>query len=213
MPTPKKGARLGGSPGHQKHILSNLAQSLFEHGAIKTTEAKAKMLRPYAEKLITKAKKGTLADRRAVAAELPNKEIVSHLFHDLAPVFANRDGGYTRIIKLENRTGDNAPMVQISLVTEETVSAEATRTARAAASRKAQEAKAQEAKADKADKADETQAEDTPAEDAQEQVADTDASAVETDTADAEETADAAAADTDEAAEAAEADEAEQNKN
>ncbi len=213
MPTPKKGARLGGSPGHQKHILSNLAQSLFEHGAIKTTEAKAKMLRPYAEKLITKAKKGTLADRRAVAAELPNKEIVSHLFHDLAPVFANRDGGYTRIIKLENRTGDNAPMVQISLVTEETVSAEATRTARAAASRKAQEAKAQEAKADKADKADEAQAEDTPAEDAQEQVADTDASAVETDTADAEETADAAAADTDEAAEAAEADEAEQNKN
>lgn len=208
MPTPKKGARLGGSPGHQKHILSNLAQSLFEHGAIKTTEAKAKMLRPYAEKLITKAKKGTLADRRAVAAELPNKEIVSHLFHDLAPVFANRDGGYTRIIKLENRTGDNAPMVQISLVTEETVSAEATRTARAAASRKAQEAKAQEAKADKADKADEAQAED-----AQEQVADTDASAVETDTADAEETADAAAADTDEAAEAAEADEAEQNKN
>lgn len=208
MPTPKKGARLGGSPGHQKHILSNLAQSLFEHGAIKTTEAKAKMLRPYAEKLITKAKKGTLADRRAVAAELPNKEIVSHLFHDLAPVFANRDGGYTRIIKLENRTGDNAPMVQISLVTEETVSAEATRTARAAASRKAQEAKAQEAKADKADTADEAQAED-----AQEQVADTDASAVETDTADAEETADAAAADTDEAAEAAEADEAEQNKN
>ncbi len=208
MPTPKKGARLGGSPGHQKHILSNLAQSLFEHGAIKTTEAKAKMLQPYAEKLITKAKKGTLADRRAVAAELPNKEIVSHLFHDLAPVFANRDGGYTRIIKLENRTGDNAPMVQISLVTEETVSAEATRTARAAASRKAQEAKAQEAKADKADTADEAQAED-----AQEQVADTDASAVETDTADAEETADAAAADTDEAAEAAEADEAEQNKN
>lgn len=210
MPTPKKGARLGGSPGHQKHILSNLAQSLFEHGAIKTTEAKAKMLRPYAEKLITKAKKGTLADRRAVAAELPNKEIVSHLFHDLAPVFANRDGGYTRIIKLENRTGDNAPMVQISLVTEETVSAEATRTARAAASRKAQEAKAQEAQTDKADEA---QAEGTPAEDAQEQVADTDASAVETDTADAEETADAAAADTDEAAEAAEADEAEQNKN
>lgn len=216
MPTPKKGARLGGSPGHQKHILSNLAQSLFEHGAIKTTEAKAKMLRPYAEKLITKAKKGTLADRRAVAAELPNKEIVSHLFHDLAPVFANRDGGYTRIIKLENRTGDNAPMVQISLVTEETVSAEATRTARAAASRKAQEAKAQEAKADKADTADEAQAEDAQAEDAQEQVVDTDASAVKTDTADAEETADAAAADTDEAAEADEADEAdeaEQNKN
>ena len=78
MPTPKKGARLGGSAGHQKHILSNLAQALFEHGAIKTTDAKARMLRPYAEKLITKAKKGTVADRRAVAAELSNKEIFWH---------------------------------------------------------------------------------------------------------------------------------------
>ncbi|GAA1176642.1 50S ribosomal protein L17 [Corynebacterium glaucum] len=145
MPTPKKGARLGGSAKHQEHILSNLAQSLFEHGAITTTEAKAKMLRPYAEKLITKAKKGTLADRRAVAAELPNKNIVAHLFNDLAPVFANREGGYTRSIKVGNRTGDNAAMVNISLVTEETVSSEATRTARAAASRKAQEEQAAEA--------------------------------------------------------------------
>ncbi|AQQ14412.1 50S ribosomal protein L17 [Corynebacterium glaucum] len=147
MPTPKKGARLGGSAKHQEHILSNLAQSLFEHGAITTTEAKAKMLRPYAEKLITKAKKGTLADRRAVAAELPNKDIVAHLFNDLAPVFANREGGYTRSIKVGNRTGDNAAMVNISLVTEETVSSEATRTARAAASRKAQEEQAAEAEA------------------------------------------------------------------
>ena len=145
MPTPKKGARLGGSASHQKHIVSNLAMSLFEHGAIKTTEAKAKVLRPYAEKLITKAKKGTLADRRAVAAELPNKNIVAHLFNDLAPVFANREGGYTRSIKVGNRTGDNAAMVNISLVTEETVSSEATRTARAAASRKAQEEQAAEA--------------------------------------------------------------------
>lgn len=203
MPTPKKGARLGGSSGHQKHILSNLAQSLFEHGAIKTTEAKAKMLRPYAEKLITKAKKGTLADRRAVAAELPNKEVVSHLFNDLAPVFANRDGGYTRTIKLENRTGDNAPMVQISLVTEETVSSEATRTARAAASRKAQEAKVAEAKADEADEAD--TAEEAQAEEVQ---------AVETDAAAAEpaEAADAEAAEA-EVVEAVEADEAEQDKN
>ncbi|WKD56883.1 50S ribosomal protein L17 [Corynebacterium capitovis DSM 44611] len=140
MPTPKKGARLGGSASHQKHIVSNLAQSLFEHGAIKTTEAKAKVLRPYAEKLITKAKKGTLADRRAVAAELPSKEIVAHLFNDLAPQFANRDGGYTRTIKLENRAGDNAPMVQISLVLEETVTSEATRAARVAASREAEPA-------------------------------------------------------------------------
>lgn len=138
MPTPKKGARLGGSAGHQKHILSNLAQALFEHGAIKTTDAKARQLRPYAEKLITKAKKGTVADRRAVLAELPNKEVVTYLFNELAPKFANRDGGYTRSIKLENRPGDNAPMTQISLVLEETVSSEATRAARAAASRQAE---------------------------------------------------------------------------
>ena len=138
MPTPKKGARLGGSASHQKHILSNLAQALFEHGAIKTTDAKARMLRPYAEKLITKAKKGTLADRRAVAAELPNKDIVAYLFNELAPKFANRDGGYTRSIKLENRAGDNAPMTHISLVLEETVSSEASRAARAAASKQAE---------------------------------------------------------------------------
>ena len=138
MPTPKKGARLGGSAGHQKHILSNLALALFEHGAIKTTDAKARMLRPYAEKLITKAKKGTVADRRAVLAELPNKAVVTYLFNELAPKFANRDGGYTRSIKLENRPGDNAPMTQISLVLEETVSSEATRAARAAASRQAE---------------------------------------------------------------------------
>ena len=151
MPTPKKGARLGGSASHQKHILSNLAQALFEHGAIKTTDAKARMLRPYAEKLITKAKKGTVADRRAVLAELPNKAVVTYLFNELAPKFANRDGGYTRSIKLENRAGDNAAMTQISLVLEETVSSEATRAARAAASRQAEEAKAEEAPAEAAE--------------------------------------------------------------
>lgn len=139
MPTPKKGARLGGSASHQKKILSNLAASLFEHGAIKTTDAKAKALRPYAEKLITKAKGGTVADRRNVLALVPNKEVVAHLFNDLAPQFENRAGGYTRIIKLENRKGDNAPMSQISLVLEETVSAEASRATRAAASKKAAE--------------------------------------------------------------------------
>ena len=155
MPTPKKGARLGGSASHQKHILSNLALALFEHGAIKTTDAKARMLRPYAEKLITKAKKGTVADRRAVAAELPNKEVVAYLFNELAPKFANRDGGYTRSIKLENRAGDNAAMTQISLVLEETVSSEATRAARAAASRQAEEAKAEEAPAEAEEAAEE----------------------------------------------------------
>ncbi|MGZ7495863.1 50S ribosomal protein L17 [Corynebacterium sp. ZY180755] len=139
MPTPKKGARLGGSASHQKHILSNLAAQLFEHGAIKTTDAKAKMLRPYAEKLITKAKGGSVADRRNVLKLVPNKDVVEYLFNELAPKFENRNGGYTRIIKLENRKGDNAPMSQISLVLEETVSAEATRATRAAASKKAEE--------------------------------------------------------------------------
>lgn len=146
MPQPKKGARLGGSASHQRKILSNLAAQLFEHGAIKTTDAKAKLLRPYAEKLITKAKSGTVADRRNVLKLVPNKEVVAYLFNELAPKFEGREGGYTRIIKLENRKGDNAPMSQISLVTEETVSTSATRTARAAASKVAAEA-AEEAKA------------------------------------------------------------------
>ena len=175
MPTPKKGARLGGSASHQKHILSNLAQSLFEHGAIKTTDAKARALRPYAEKLITKAKKGTVADRRAVLAELPNKEVVTYLFNELAPKFANRDGGYTRLIKLENRSGDNAPMTQVSLVLEETVSSEATR---AAASRQAEAAEAEPAAAPAEAAVEETEVPATPAEETIE-AAPADAEAVE----------------------------------
>lgn len=158
MPTPKKGARLGGSASHQKHILSNLAAQLFENGAIKTTDAKAKLLRPYAEKLITKAKGGSVADRRNVAKLIPNKDVVNYLFNELAPKFENREGGYTRIIKLENRKGDNAPMSQISLVLEETVSAEASRAARAAASKQAEAPKAEEAPAE------ETKAEETASE-------------------------------------------------
>ncbi|KQB84288.1 50S ribosomal protein L17 [Corynebacterium oculi] len=141
MPTPKKGARLGGSASNQRKILSNLAAQLFEHGAIKTTDARAKMLRPYAEKLITKAKRGTLADRREVLKKVPHKDVVAHLFNELAPQFEGREGGYTRIVKLENRRGDNAPMSQISLVLEETVSTEATR---AAASKEAAQAEAAE---------------------------------------------------------------------
>ncbi|MGV0325857.1 50S ribosomal protein L17 [Corynebacterium confusum] len=144
MPTPKKGARLGGSAAQQAHLLSNLAVSLFEHGAIKTTDAKAKMLRPYAEKIITKAKSGSVADRRQVLKLIPHKDVVAYLFDELAPKFANRDGGYTRTIKLDNRAGDNAPMSQISLVTEETVSAEANRATRAAASKQAEAEKAEE---------------------------------------------------------------------
>lgn len=142
MPTPKKGARLGGSAQHQKKILSNLAAQLFEHGAIKTTDAKAKVLRPYVEKLITKAKDGSVAARRQVLADVPQKDVVAYLFNELAPKFENREGGYTRIIKLENRTGDNAPMSQISLVLEETVSSEASRATRAAASKQASEEEA-----------------------------------------------------------------------
>lgn len=163
MPTPKKGARLGGSPANQRKILSNLAAQLFEHGAIKTTDAKAKTLRPYAEKLITKAKSGTLADRREVLKHVPQKDIVAHLFDELAPAFENRNGGYTRIIKLENRAGDNAPMSQISLVLEETVTAEAERAVRAAASKKAEEAEEP-----KAEEAEEAEAEEPKAEEAEE---------------------------------------------
>mgnify|MGYP001943569306 CR=1 FL=1 len=144
MPTPKKGARLGGSAKQQAHMLSNLAASLIEHGAIKTTDAKAKVLRPYIEKIITKAKSGTVADRRAVLKLIPHKDVVAHLFDELAPKFENREGGYTRTIKLDNRAGDNAPMSQISLVLEETVTSEANRATRAAASKQAEEAKADE---------------------------------------------------------------------
>lgn len=187
MPTPKKGPRLGGSAAQQAHLLSNLAASLFEHGAIKTTDAKAKLLRPYAEKIITKAKSGTLNDRRAVLKLIPRKDVVAHLFNELGPQFANRDGGYTRTIKLENRSGDNAPMSQISLVLEETVTSEATRATRAAASKKAAEAedtKAEETKAEDT-KADDTAAEDTKAESAAEDTAAAEADADATETADA----------------------------
>ncbi|MGJ4138051.1 50S ribosomal protein L17 [uncultured Corynebacterium sp.] len=159
MPTPKKGARLGGSASHQKKILSNLAAQLFEHGAIKTTDAKAKLLRPYVEKIITKAKRGTLADRRNVLKLIPNKEVVAYLFNELAPKFEGRPGGYTRIIKLENRKGDNAPISQISLVTEPLASTEAERANRVAASKaKKAEAEAAEAKAEEAEEAPEVEA-------------------------------------------------------
>ena len=167
MPTPKKGARLGGSAKQQAHLLSNLAASLFEHGAIKTTDAKAKILRPYAEKIITKAKGGTLADRRAVLKLIPHKDVVAHLFDELAPQFENRAGGYTRTVKLDNRSGDNAPMSQISLVLEETVSAEASRATRAAASKKAEEA-VEETAVEEAP-VEETAAEEAPAEEAKEE--------------------------------------------
>src|SRR5512139_3677657 len=133
MPTPKKGARLGGSPAHQKLILANLATSLFEHGRITTTEAKARMLRPYAERLITKAKKGDLHNRRQVLRVVRDKGVVHSLFEEIGPRYAERPGGYTRITKLGPRKGDNAPMAVIELVTEEYVAkAKTARTSEAA---------------------------------------------------------------------------------
>ncbi|TVP67162.1 MAG: 50S ribosomal protein L17 [Nitriliruptor sp.] len=116
MPTPKRGPRLGGSSAHQKQLLANQARDLFRHGRIRTTEAKAKALRPYAEKLITKAKRGDLHNRRLVLAELHDRDVVAYLFEEVAPRFAGRDGGYTRILKLEPRKGDNARMALIELV-------------------------------------------------------------------------------------------------
>ena len=133
MPKPTKGPRLGGSSSHQKAILANLATSLFEHGRIKTTEPKARALRPYAEKLITHAKKGTLHNRREVMKKIRDKDVVHTLFAEIGPFFADRNGGYTRIIKVENRKGDNAPMAVIELVREKTVTSEADRARRAAA--------------------------------------------------------------------------------
>ncbi len=118
MPTPRKGARLGGSPAHQKLILSNLATALFEHGRITTTETRARVLRPVAEKLITKAKRGDLHNRREVLKTIHDKSVVHTLFTEIGPSFADRPGGYTRITKLGPRKGDNAPMAVIELVTE-----------------------------------------------------------------------------------------------
>jgi len=137
MPKPTKGPRLGGSSSHQKALLANLATSLFEHGRIKTTEPKARALRPYAEKLITHAKKGTLHNRREVLKKIRDKDVVHTLFAEIGPFFADRNGGYTRIIKVEARKGDNAPMAVIELVREKTVTSEANRARRAAASKKA----------------------------------------------------------------------------
>jgi len=137
MPKPTKGARLGGSSSHQKALLANLATSLFEHGRIKTTEPKARALRPYAEKLITHAKKGTLHNRREVMKKIRDKDVVHVLFAEIGPFFADREGGYTRIIKVEPRKGDNAPMAVIELVREKTVTSEADRARRVSASQSA----------------------------------------------------------------------------
>ena len=131
MPQPTKGARLGGSPAHQRLILANLATSLFQHRRITTTEAKARKLRPYAEKLITKAKRGDLHNIREIAKVIRDKDVIHTLVHDIGPFFADREGGYTRITKTLPRKGDNAPMAVIELVAQKTVTDEADRARRA----------------------------------------------------------------------------------
>jgi large subunit ribosomal protein L17 len=161
MPKPTKGPRLGGSPAHQRLILANLATQLFEHGRITTTEAKARALRPHAEKLITKAKKGDLHNRREVLKTIRDKSVVHTLFVDIAPTFAERPGGYTRITKIGPRKGDNAPMAVIELVTE------AYAPAAPKATKKAAPAAAAPAPAEEAP-AEETVAEDAPTEQVEE---------------------------------------------
>jgi len=133
MPTPTKGHRLGGSPAHERHILANLATALFQHGRITTTEAKARRLRPVAERLITFAKRGDLHARRHVLTVVTDKGVVHQLFTEIAPEFSERDGGYTRITKIGPRKGDNAAMAVIELVRGEPVTAKPRRRARRAA--------------------------------------------------------------------------------
>lgn len=151
MPTPTKGPRLGGSPTHERIMLNNLSQQLFEHKRITTTVTKAKRMRPVAERLITFAKKGDLAARRRVLRSLTDKSVVHELFTVIAPAMAERPGGYTRITKIGNRKGDNAPMAVIELVMEPVASqatvAEATKVAEKAAPAAEEAPKAEETKA------------------------------------------------------------------
>ncbi len=155
MPKPTKGPRLGGGPAHERLLLANLAAALFTHKSIKTTETKAKRLRPLAERLITFAKRGDLHARRRVLSVIGDKEVVHVLFAEIAPLVAEREGGYTRITKVGNRKGDNAPMAVIELVLEPV-------------NPKPKSAKKSAAKATPAEEtpAEETLAEETPVEDA-----------------------------------------------
>jgi large subunit ribosomal protein L17 len=156
MPTPTKGPRLGGSPAHEKLILANLATELFRHGKIKTTETKAKRLRPLAEQLITKAKRGDLHARRRVLTVVKDKDVVYALFEQIAPRYGNRPGGYTRITKTGPRKGDAAPMAVIELVEELQVAA--ITTTAAPAKKAARKAAAQQAKVEALAPEDETPA-------------------------------------------------------
>src|SRR5215471_3291319 len=170
MPTPTRGPRLGGSSAHQRHIMANLATALFEHGKITTTEAKARRLRPYAERLITFAKRGDLHARREVLTVVTDKGVVHTLFTEIGPRYATREGGYTRITKIGPRKGDNAPLAVIELVEEEASAAPSRRRrprrAPARTSRRAAEAAAPAGSAAEQDEAAEQEAtaEDTAAE-------------------------------------------------
>jgi large subunit ribosomal protein L17 len=174
MPTPTKGPRLGGGPAHERLMLANLATALFEHGKITTTEAKAKRLRPLAERLITFAKRGDLHARRRVLTVVRDKGVVHELFTEIGPRYENRHGGYTRITKVGPRKGDNAPMAVIELVEALSAKAETVREAEAATKRTAKKTPAKKAAAKKAaapeitdataeDVVDETAAEETAA--------------------------------------------------
>jgi large subunit ribosomal protein L17 len=147
MPTPTKGPRLGGGPAHERLLLANLATQLFEHRRITTTEAKAKRVRPLAERLITFAKRGDLAARRRVLTVVRDKGVVHELFTEIAPVMADRPGGYTRITKIGNRKGDNAPMAVIELVLEPMTARAATVREAEAATRRAASTPARKAAA------------------------------------------------------------------
>jgi large subunit ribosomal protein L17 len=161
MPQPTKGPRLGGSPAHQRLILANLATALFEHGRITTTEAKARRLRPYAERLITKAKRGDLHNRREILKVIRRKDVVHRLIEEIGPFFSDRNGGYTRITKTLPRKGDNAPMAVIELVAQKTVTDEADRARRVAASQQQRQEEKAAAPADEATPAAEETAADT----------------------------------------------------
>ncbi|HEX2774185.1 MAG TPA: 50S ribosomal protein L17 [Micromonosporaceae bacterium] len=159
MPTPTKGSRLGGSPAHERLMLANLATSLFRHGKIQTTETKAKRLRPLAEQLITKAKRGDLAARRRVLTVVRDKDVVFSLFDEIARRFANRNGGYTRIVKTGPRKGDAAPMAIIELVEELVAPAAGAAKAKKATARKA----AQQAKVEALSREEEPESRSAPA--------------------------------------------------
>src|SRR5262244_147439 len=170
MPTPTKGRRMGGSAAHQQHMLANLATALFEHGKITTTEARARRLRPVAERLITFAKRGDLHARRHVLTLVTDKTVVKTLFDEIGPGYASRDGGYTRITKIGPRKGDNAAMAVIELVRGEPVAAKPRRRARRAEPKAAEAPEAAEATdaedvSDAADVEDVTDADDEAAED------------------------------------------------